>query len=89
MAIVRYDVSLPERVVRALSALVGGAAHETAQLVLPRVVRRSRFYEATAKNLLRILVELVGGVEPVEQEAVPAGKLAARKGVGNVVGSAQ
>jgi hypothetical protein len=81
----RYDVSLPERLVRALSALLGGAAHETAQLVLPRVVRRSRFYEATAKNLLRILVELVGGVEPAEQGAMPAGKLAVRKGAGNVM----
>ena len=81
----RYDVSLPERLVRALSALLGGAAHETAQLVLPRVVRRSRFYEATAKNLLRILVELVGGVEPAEQAAMPAGRLAVRKGAGNVV----
>jgi hypothetical protein len=81
----RYDVSLPERLVRAASALVGGAAHETAQLVLPRVVRRSRFYEATAKNMLRILVELVGGVEPAEPSALPAGKLAVRKGAGNVV----
>jgi hypothetical protein len=81
----RYDVSLPERLVRALSALLGGAAHETAQLVLPRVVRRSRFYEATAKNLLRILVELVGGVEPAEPADLPAGKLAVRKGAGNVV----
>jgi hypothetical protein len=81
----RYDVSLPERIVRALSALLGGAAHETAQLVLPRVVRRSRFYEATAKNLLRILVELVGGVESAEPAALPAGRLAVRKGAGNVV----
>jgi hypothetical protein len=85
MAIVRYDVSRPERLVRTLAALVGGAAHETAHLVLPRVVRRSRFYEATAKNLLRILVELVGGVEPAEPGGQPAGKLAVRKGVGNVV----
>ena len=41
----------------------GGTIHETAELVLPRLVRRSRLYEATAKNLLRITVELVGGVE--------------------------
>ena len=81
----RYDVSLPERLVRSLSALLGGAVHETAQLVLPRVVRRSRFYEATAKNMLRILVELVGGVEPAQPPALPAGKLAVRKGAGNVV----
>jgi hypothetical protein len=60
---IRFLVSLPERLVRAGAAAGGGAVHETAQLVLPRLVRRSRLYEATAKNLLRITVELVGGVE--------------------------
>ena len=64
--------------------------HETAQLVLPRLVRSSRLYEATAKNLLRITVELVGGVErPTETvagefEQSPK-KLAVRKAGGNVV----
>ena len=64
--------------------------HETAELVLPRLVRRSRLYEATARNLLRITVELVGGVErPPEEiagefETSPR-KLAVRKGAGNVV----
>jgi hypothetical protein len=86
----RFIVSLPERIVRTVAALVGGTVHETAQLVLPRLVRRSRLYEATAKNLLRITVELVGGVErtPVETagevESSPK-KLAVRKGAGNVV----
>src|SRR5687767_3589332 len=59
----RFLVSFPERLVRSLIAVVGGTVHETAHLVLPRLVRRSRFYEATAKNLLRITIELVGGVE--------------------------
>jgi hypothetical protein len=81
----RFALSLPERVVRALAALLGGAVHETAELVLPRVVRRSRLYEATAKNLLRITVELVGAVERAGDDDVPAGKLAVRKGAGNVV----
>ena len=58
-----FLVSLPERVVRSVFALVGGGVHETAELVLPRLVRRSRLYEATAKNLLRVSIELVGGVE--------------------------
>ena len=58
-----FLVSLPERVVRALVAALGGAVHETAEVVLPRFVRRSRLYEATAKNLLRIAIELVGSVE--------------------------
>ena len=86
----RFLVSLPERVVRTVAAIVGGTAHETVELVLPRLVRRSRLYEATAKNLLRITVELVGGVQRpatgVQHEFEPSpGKLAVRKGAGNVV----
>jgi len=60
--------------------------HETAQVVLPRFVRQSRVYEATAKNVLRITIELVGGVEQEAQADQPsAGKLALRKGAGNAV----
>jgi hypothetical protein len=83
-----FLVSLPERLVRSLVALLGGAVHETASLVLPRLVRRSRLYEATAKNALRIAIELVGGVESsptATAETLPAGRLAIRKGAGNAV----
>jgi hypothetical protein len=84
----RFLVSLPERAVRAAAAIVGGAVHESAQLVLPRLVRRSRLYEASAKNLLRVAIELVGGVEgtsAADDQAPPAGEIAMRKGAGNVV----
>ena len=82
----RRLVALPERVVRSAAAILGGAVHETAQVVLPRFVRQSRVYEATAKNVLRITIELVGGVEQEAQSDQPsAGKLAMRKGAGNVV----
>jgi hypothetical protein len=85
----QYAVSFPERIIRAVAAALGGTIHETAELVLPRLVRKSRFYEATAKNLLRITVELVGGVErgaevTEEHEASPK-KLAVRKAGGNIV----
>jgi hypothetical protein len=81
-----FLVSLPERALRALAAALGGAVHETAEVVLPRFARRSRLYEATAKNMLRIAIELVGSVE---REA-PAGEpdpdeLLKRKTAGNVV----
>ena len=88
--VTQYLVSVPERLVRTVAAALGGTIHETAELVLPRLVRKSRFYEATAKNLLRITVELVGGVERApeavagEVEASPR-KLAVRKAGGNVV----
>jgi hypothetical protein len=85
----RFAASLPERLVRAVAALAGGTVRETAELVLPRLVRRSRLYEATARNALRILVELVGGVDdgrPRAAEHEPdVGALAKRKTAGNVV----
>ena len=86
----RFLLSLPERLLRALAALTGGTIHETAELLLPRLVRRSRLYEATAKNLLRITVELVGGVERPHEEVADEHepsprKLAVRKGAGNAV----
>ena len=88
--ITAYLVSVPERIVRAVAAALGGTVHETAELLLPRLVRRSRLYEATAKNLLRITVELVGGVERAPEEVVgefeqSPKKLAVRKASGNVV----
>lgn len=83
-------LSWPERVFRALTAGLLGGVHETAQLVLPRLVRRSRLYEVTAKNMLRIGIELVGGVQPADsqtssEESGGAGKLAIKKAAGNVV----
>lgn len=86
----RYLVSVPERLVRAVAAALGGTIHETAELLLPRLVRKSRLYEATAKNLLRITVELVGGVERApesvaEEHEASAKKLAVRKAGGNAV----
>jgi hypothetical protein len=84
----KYLVSLPERLPRVIAAALGGAVRETAQLLLPRFVRQSRLYEATAKNLLRVTIELVGGVEsppaPADEEQ-SAGRLAVRKTAGNTV----
>jgi hypothetical protein len=83
----RLYASLPERTVRGGAAGLGGALHETFALTLPRFVRRSRLYEATAKNLLRVTIELVGGVEgsPTKEPGPGALELAKRKGAGNVV----
>ena len=88
---IAFVASLPERVIRALAGALGGAIHETAEVVLPRFARRSRLYEATAKNVLRLAIELVGDVErPARPGAPPAGELEPRelmkrKVAGNVV----
>jgi hypothetical protein len=84
----RYLASIPERIVRSTAAVLGGALHETGALVLPRFIRLSRLYEATAKNLLRVAIEGVGGVRgspTLERGAPSARELAKRKGAGNVV----
>jgi hypothetical protein len=81
-----FLVSVPERALRALVAALGGALHETAEVVLPRFARRSRLYEATAKNMLRIAIELVGSVEREAPLGEPEpGDLLKRKTAGNVV----
>jgi hypothetical protein len=80
-----YALSLPERAIRALVGTLGGVIHESAQVLLPRFVRQSRLYEATAKNALRIAVEAVGRVEPTEPPEVSAGEITKRKAAGNVV----
>jgi hypothetical protein len=83
----RLYASLPERGLRAGAAGLGGTLQESFELTLPRFVRRSRLYEATAKNLLRVVIELVGGVEgsPTAQADASAGEIAKRKAAGNIV----
>lgn len=82
----RYLASVPERATRAGVALTAGALYETSEVVLPRVVRRSKLYQATVARVLRIAVELVGDVKGVyPADAVSAGELAVRKAAGNAV----
>jgi hypothetical protein len=81
-----YLASLPERTARAGAALTGGLVYEATEVVLPLAVRRSRLYQAIVGRLLRITIELVGGVEGVYPgQEMPARELLARKTAGNAV----
>lgn len=81
-----YLISLPERLLRALAAGLGGAVYQVSLLLLPGWLRRSRFYQATIARLLRIIIELVGGVPGTfPAEDMPVRELAARKAAGNAV----
>ncbi len=81
-----YLASLPERTARAGAALTGGLAYEASEVVLPLAVRRSKLYQAIVGRLLRITIELVGGVEGVYPiHEMPARELLARKTAGNAV----
>jgi hypothetical protein len=81
-----YITSLPERFVRAAAAFIGGLLYETAEVVLPHWVRRSYLYQATIARLLRITIELIGGVDEVAPAgAMPAQALLVRKTAGNAI----
>ena len=60
-----YFFSLPERTIRALAILVGGLVFEVTEVLLPGWLRQPRLYQATIGGLLRIAIELVGGVAGV------------------------
>jgi hypothetical protein len=82
----RYLVSLPERIVRAVAAGAGGLIYEATEVLLPGWLRRSRLYQAIVAALLRITVELVGGVTGAfPPDDVNVEELAVRKAAGSVI----
>ncbi len=82
----RYLLSLPERLLRALAAGLGGLLFELSEVALPDWLRRSRLYQALVYRLLRLTIELIGDVQDVmPPEEVTAAELAVRKAVGNAI----
>jgi hypothetical protein len=78
-----FVLSLPERTIRVLAALIGGLIYETFEVLLPSWLRRTRLYKAIIAQALRIVVELVGGVSGViPADEVTAQELAMRKAAG-------
>ena len=79
-----YLASLPERTARAGAALAGGLVDEASDVALPLAVRRSKLYQAIVGRLLRITIELVGGVEGVyPTQEMRVRELLVRKTAGN------
>jgi hypothetical protein len=82
-----YLYSVPERMVRSLTGLGGGAVRELGDVLLPARVRRSRLYQSTVGSTLRFLIEQVGQVDgtyATEGEALPS-DFVVRRAAGNVV----
>lgn len=78
-----YLVSLPERIVRAIAASVGGFIYEASLLVLPGWFRGTRLYTAIIAGLLRIVIELIGGARGIlPPKEISAQELATRKAAG-------
>jgi hypothetical protein len=58
-----YVCSLPERVIRSLSAIAGGIIRGVGRLTLPPRVRRTKLYDTLVDSTLRFLIEQVGQVD--------------------------
>ncbi|MFL2944264.1 MAG: hypothetical protein ACJZ2J_02905 [Candidatus Poseidoniales archaeon] len=80
-----YALSLPERYVRGLSALLGGIFKETTDLLVPGVVKDTTSYNIFVGNILRFTVENVGGVKGVYDDEGLEGEFATRKLIGNTI----
>ena len=80
-----YALSLPERDVRGLSALLGGIFKETTDILVPGVVKDTTSYNIFVGNILRFTVENVGGVKGVYDDEGLEGEFATRKLIGNTI----
>ena len=80
-----YGLSLPERYVRGLSALLGGIFKETTDILVPGVVKDTTSYNIFVGNILRFTVENVGGVKGVYDDEGLQGEFATRKLIGNTI----
>jgi len=82
-----YLISLPERVVRSVSALAGGLVREIGNVTVPPAVRRTSLYRNMVEATLRYLIEEVGEVEGVyPKEGELARDFLLRRAAGHGVG---
>jgi hypothetical protein len=81
-----YLLSLPERVLRSVSALAGGLLRELGDVALPAAIRRTRLYRTMVEATLRFLIEELGQVEGVfPEEGRLAKDFLLRKAAGNAI----
>ena len=81
-----YELSLPERSIRALSATLGGLSKLLTDTLLPRSFRKTSLYWYLVGNTQRYLIADLGGVRQPGRKAPKQYLL--RKGVGNVAEAA-
>jgi len=81
-----YTLTLPERGVRIFTGVFGGIIKETAELVMPGMIKHTNTYNLFVGNLLRFAVENIGGVEGAYADDSGMGDdYAVRKTVGNII----
>jgi hypothetical protein len=84
----RYTLSLPERALRSTTAVVAGAARESAALLVPQAFQNSQSYSVMIRQMLDFLAEDVGGTARTPSDATGAANVqnfVARKAVGNFI----
>ena len=80
-----YTISLPERYIRSLTALLGGMLHETTDILIPDFVKDTTTYNLFVTNLLRFAVENIGEVKDVYDDEGLDEDYASRKLLGNAI----
>ncbi len=58
-----FGASLPERAVRSTAAMLSGAIHESASLLVPQAFKDSKTYDSFVQQMLDMLAKDIGGVK--------------------------
>lgn len=85
-----YSLSLPERALRSVSGVVGGALRESASLLVPQAFQNSKTYCVMVRQMLDFLAVDVGGAPQAHSAQAPNAAdhvkhFVARKAVGNFI----
>jgi hypothetical protein len=85
-----YALSLPERTVRSLAALAGGASSLLSESLFPESLRQTVTYEITIGLMQRFVIEQVAGIERARaaDQAELSGNYVQRKMAGTVLEAA-
>jgi DNA/RNA-binding domain of Phe-tRNA-synthetase-like protein len=82
-----FGTSVPERLLRSSSAMIGGVLKESTELLVPQAFRTSRSYSIFVQQMLDFMTHDVGGVDRPEGEesSTDVENYVARKAVGNFI----
>jgi hypothetical protein len=79
-----YALSLPERVLRQVAAVIGRLAL-SATFLFPKPIRRSKFFQLVVQRQIKMLTDDVGGANLFPGEVRIEGRDAARLGIGGAL----
>ena len=82
-----FGTTVPERLFRSTTAMIGGVLKESSQLLVPQAFRTSKSYSIFVQQMLDFMTHDLGGVERDQGEAsaTEVENYVARKAVGNFI----